>query len=265
MRALDAQLSNGTRYGWLWSVAVETSTGASIDVAMLARVARRRGVPVCLDCMSAIGTMPLDLRDVYLASASSGKGLASVAGLALVLTHAAAIPQSLSDTPASLDLALHLRDDGVAHTVPSALVAALHASVRMIASSSAERYAAIASDQLWLRNALRRLGLFPLVSDNVAAHSVLTLPLPASVAARAVGTSLREQGVDIGFESGYLKQRNWIQIALMGDYARTSLRRLPQQIEAAVRASTRRAVGNAARCNALNETPCALPNFSLAE
>jgi hypothetical protein len=70
-RALDALRS----VAWLWAVHCETSTGVVNDMAMLRDVCASRGIALCLDCVSSLGTMPVDLRGVRFATGSSGKGL----------------------------------------------------------------------------------------------------------------------------------------------------------------------------------------------
>src|SRR5207247_11058699 len=47
---------------WLWAVACETSTGILNDVDWLKELCAGRGVKLCLDCISAIGTVPVDLQ-----------------------------------------------------------------------------------------------------------------------------------------------------------------------------------------------------------
>src|SRR6266513_242 len=49
---------------WLWAVACETSTAILNDVDWLKELCARRGVKLCLDCISAIGTAPVDLQGV---------------------------------------------------------------------------------------------------------------------------------------------------------------------------------------------------------
>src|SRR2546427_293035 len=58
---------------WLWATACETSTGVLNDVAMLKELCAERGIKLCLDCISAIGTVPVDMEGIYLASCVSGK------------------------------------------------------------------------------------------------------------------------------------------------------------------------------------------------
>jgi aspartate aminotransferase-like enzyme len=223
-------------YGWLWCVATETSTGSRFDIDALQDIADECDVRLCIDCMSAIGTTPLDLSRTYLASASSGKGLASLAGLALVFANS--VPPSRVDVPASLDLALHLRGEGVPFTMSSVPLCALHASLVEMVDSISSRYASIARDGEALRCQLASKGLNTIVNGQHAAAGVATIALPHDANSLNVGRCLREAGIEIGFESEYLRQRNWIQVALMGHYSRQALDTLPAQIHATIERAT---------------------------
>jgi aspartate aminotransferase-like enzyme len=226
-------------YGWLWCAVTETSTGARVDVNALKQITRDHGIAVCLDCMSAIGMTALDLSDVHLASASSGKALGSIAGLAIVF--AKTRPQPREDIAATLDLALHLREDGVPFTVASPLLRALHASLHETSTNADMRFERIARDSQWLRAALQAHDLKLLLSTNdttdpsINASGIITVDIENPANAQRVGQALRTHGVEVGFESDYLRRRNWTQIALMGQYSHASLLRLPRQIAQAVR------------------------------
>jgi aspartate aminotransferase-like enzyme len=265
LQSVRTKLDSGNRYQWLWCVATETSTGARFDISALQQIATERGVRLCIDCMSAIGVTPLNFRDVFLASASSGKGLASVAGLALVFARTLPTAPSKAECgiPASLDLALHLDEHAVPFTMPSSLLAALHASLTEIAPSINARFARIANDSAWLREALRHRGLHPLIDGVDAASGIITLALPTTIDAREIGVHIRNGGVDIGFESAYLRERNWIQIALMGQYSSTNLKRLPAQI---ARAAQMCAAHQATPTqSSLDHSPRALANLAFGE
>src|SRR5687767_1954300 len=72
---------------WIWAAHCETSTGILNDLAELKRIAGEYNLKLCLDCISSIGTTPVDLGGVYLASAVSGKALAAFPGLSMVFYH----------------------------------------------------------------------------------------------------------------------------------------------------------------------------------
>jgi aspartate aminotransferase-like enzyme len=233
MRDIQEKIS-ATHYDWLWSTATETSTGACVDLNALQEITRDHGIALCLDCMSAIGMTTLDLSDVHLASASSGKALGSIAGLAIVF--AKTRPEPRDDIAATLDLALHLRNGGVPFTIASSLICALHASLCEITPNAQARFERIAHDSQWLRSTLQGRDLPLLMNPSDASHSshlangIITVDIAKPTSAQHVGQTLRARGVEIGFESDYLRSRNWIQIALMGQYSRTALRYLPEQI-----------------------------------
>ncbi len=237
MQRVQEKISEA-HYEWLWCTATETSTGACVDLNALCALARNHDIALCLDCMSAIGMTELDLSGVHLASASSGKALGSIAGLAIVFAQKR--PEPRDDIAATLDLALHLRDDGVPFTIASSLVRALHASLCEITPHPQTRFERIAHDSHGLRSALQARGLKLLIDasdENNApylANGIITVALSKPNGARHIGEALRARGIEIGFESDYLRNRNWIQIALMGHYSRASLRSLPEHISDAI-------------------------------
>jgi hypothetical protein len=47
------------------------------------------------------------------------------------------------------------------------------------------------------------------------------------VLARDVAAALANQGIEVAYQSSYLRQRNWLQIALMGEVDAAALRQLP--------------------------------------
>jgi hypothetical protein len=54
-----------------------------------------------------------------------------------------------------------------------------------------------------------------------------------------VGAALLQRGFEIAWRSAYLASRNWVQVALMGEYDRVALRQLPETLAEEVRARTR--------------------------
>src|ERR1044072_8267060 len=95
---------------------------------MLKELCAARGVKLCLDCISLIGTVPVDLRGVYLASCVSGKGLAGFPGLSMVFYHYEIGPQP-GRSPRYLDLRGYAAQNGTPFTHSSNLLAALQAAL----------------------------------------------------------------------------------------------------------------------------------------
>ena len=204
---------------WLWAVHCETSSGVLNNIPMLKEICAPRGIRLCLDCISSIGTVPVDLSDVYLASCVSGKGLAAFPGLAIVFYNHELVqaPQRL---PRYLDLALYADADGVPFTISSNLVYALRTSLQRLEPGRME---AIGAVSLWLRSELRRSGLQIVGSETEISPAVTTIEVPDAISSEWVGRKLDESGYQLSYRSCYLRERNWIQICLMGEVEQESL------------------------------------------
>jgi aspartate aminotransferase-like enzyme len=222
---------------WLWFVHCETSTGVLNDLGGLRVICNGAGVRLCVDAISSLGTMAVDLRGVHLASGTSGKGLGAYPGLALVFRDHDVAPAP-TRLPRLLDLGLYARD-GVPFTHSSNLVAALAAALDR--SDWPQRTTTMVDQAAWLRLRLIRLG-FDLVGREAApAPGVVTVALPADLRSVDVAAQLAARGCEIGAFSRHLVERNWIQIALMGaDTSRAALSTLSIMLcEVCARAPTR--------------------------
>jgi aspartate aminotransferase-like enzyme len=213
-------------FDWLWLTACETSTSMLNDIEALGALCRARGAKLCLDAVSAIGAVPLDLSNVYLASGTSGKALAAPPGLALVFHDHAVTPAP--ELPRYLDLGLYVREDGVPFTHSSNLVRALRVAVERL--DWLRRYAELASLGVWMRARLAASGAALVGRGGVAAPHVVTIALPPHADAGRVARSLEARGFLISHASGYLRARNWIQLAVMGEVTRDDLQRVLREL-----------------------------------
>jgi len=211
--ALEKELKDKAGPAWVWAVHCETSTGVLNDLAKLKALCERYGAKLCLDCVSSIGVVPVDLAGVHLASCSSGKGLRSYPGLSMVFYHHEVRPSNR--LPRYLDLGYYAAQDGVPFTLSSNLVHALQTALKRVDWS--QRFKEIAETSTWLRRRLEELGFPALCPSQIASPAVHTINLPRDLDSTAVGNSLRESGYLLSFESNYLRRRNWIQICLMGE------------------------------------------------
>jgi aspartate aminotransferase-like enzyme len=213
-------LDRHTGIKWVWAAACETSTGVMNDVAMLKELCADRGIRLCLDCISAIGTVPVDLQGVYLASCVSGKGLGAFPGLSMVFHHHEIHPQP-SKLPRYLDLGYYAGQGGIPFTQSSNLIAALHAALKRY--DSPQPFTETDELSAWLRPKLRELGFTILAPDAHSAPAVFTLILPEHVRSNAVGDRLQSAGLLVSYQSAYLREKNAAQVCLMGDCSRQSL------------------------------------------
>jgi aspartate aminotransferase-like enzyme len=202
---------------WLWCPHCETSTGVLNDLERLKTLCAEFQVKLCLDCISSIGTVPVDLRRVWLASSASGKGLRAYPGISMVFYHHEVAP-SPRGVPRYLDLGCYAAQETVPFTFSSNLLHALHAAVKRVRWE--ERFAGLAELSAWLRTRLRELG-FELIGDGASVSpAVVTIALPSHLDSARIGGLVQESGYLVSYNSDYLGRKNWIQVCLMGECAK---------------------------------------------
>ncbi|HEX9457721.1 MAG TPA: aminotransferase class V-fold PLP-dependent enzyme [Thermoanaerobaculia bacterium] len=225
----DLDAIAGRAFDWIWIVACETSTGVLNDVAAVDEICRSRDAKLCIDAVSAIGAVPLDLSRAWLATGASGKALAAYPGLSLVFHEQ---PIGVSDTlPRYLDLGLY-SNDRVPFTHSSNLVRALRVAVERVDWPA--HFEQTAAAGAWLRRRLRREA-FTLIGDraNPAPH-IVTIALPPNVHSAEAAQTIERAGFLVGHASSYLRERNWIQVCLMGEWQRDVLPELLRTLKAVV-------------------------------
>ena len=200
---------------WWWMVHHETSTGVLNDLRHATAMCRSRNIKLCSDCVSSIGALPVDLSHVHLASGVSGKALGAVAGLSFVFHHGDV--QRAQRAPRYLDLSLYADADGVPFTTASPLVGALRVAVGRSLERDPRELADMTS---WLRSELLAIGLRLLVPDAIGAPGIVTIALDPPERSLALGDALAHDGFAVSYRSAYLSERNWLQIALMGECSR---------------------------------------------
>ena len=198
---------------WLWTTHCETSTGVLNDLDALKMICAKRKVKLCLDAISTVGILPVDLRGVYLAAGTSGKGLRSYPGLAIVFYQhdAQPAPKAVSRY---LDLGNYRAEQGIPFTFSSNLLYALHAAIRRV--DWPQRFASVAALSSLLRDALMTRG-FNLIGGGQMSPAIFTIELPLEVDSQKFGDRMLEAGFLLGYKSEYLRRKNWIQISLLGE------------------------------------------------
>ncbi len=219
---IEGFLAGHKDISWLWSTHCETSTGILNDLQALKKICKRSGVRLCMDCTSSLGTVPVDLRGVYLATSVSGKGLASFPGLALVFHNH--VIGSDSRVPRYLDLGYYHEQRGVPFTHSSNLVQAVNMALRR--GDWQDHFAEVQRLNTLLRTELEKAGMKLFAGQAVSSPAVLCIILPDEVSSLAIGGRLEERGLLLSFRSGYLVERNLIQICLMGDICEGQCRSL---------------------------------------
>jgi aspartate aminotransferase-like enzyme len=185
------------------------------DLAALKALCGEYRAKLCIDAISSLGTLPVDLDGVYLASGSSGKGLRSFAGVSLVF-HSHEVRPAPEKLPRYLDLGYYQRQDGVPFTFLSNLLAALHAAVRDV--DWERRFADIEACSSQLRRRLVESGFDLVGREARTSPAVITVALPNALDSVRVGDAMKGAGWLLSSNSEYLRRRNWVQICLMGDF-----------------------------------------------
>jgi aspartate aminotransferase-like enzyme len=214
-KALEAEPT----LAWVWCAHCETSTGVVNDLRALKPLCAEFQVNLCLDCISSIGTMPVDLTGVFLASCASGKGLRAYPGVSMAFHHHSVEPQP-QHLPRYLDLGYYAQQ-GVPFTFSSNLVRALLAAVKHV--DWEKRFEDVANLSEFLRDQLHELGFQIVGSAGELSPAVLTIALPPAVNSVNIGCQIQEAGYLLHYNTEYLRKRNWIQIGLMGESSRAEV------------------------------------------
>ncbi|MFS0560327.1 GNAT family N-acetyltransferase [Terribacillus sp. 179-K 1B1 HS] len=213
--------AKATDAAWIWAVHSETSTGVLQDMDRLKYIANKIGSKLILDCCSSLGNVAIDLRGVYMATAGSGKGLASYAGLAFVFYHH---PIPISDNiPRYLDLGLYHAYDSAPFTHSSNLISALSAAIEQWEDKQLLKRVRELTEKLV---ALCRLKGLTLLTESAFTPGIVTIVLPRELRADIVGREVARKGYLISCNSSYLIERNWVQISVMGHHQEKDLERV---------------------------------------
>ena len=217
---IDAYLKRRPEIDWVWAVHLESSTGMLNDVAALGQLVERHGRRLCLDCISSLGAVPVDLRRVHLATGVSNKSVGGVAGVSMVFARPDALTHvNRHRTPPYLDLVDAMTTPGPCYTFPSAPLLALDAALQVYADSRrrAARYGRYVQLGRYVRGQLDALGLAPLVREPYACPVITTFRVGTNGTHDRFIARCRDFGYAVGGESGYLSRRNWCQVATMGE------------------------------------------------
>lgn len=224
MKSIAACLDGNPDIDWIWAVQLETSTGMLNNTKDLLKLAKARGIAVFLDCVSGFGAMKFDPRGVALATTVSGKSIGGYSGAAIVLVQEDAAGRFKPALfPPSLDLPTALRSRGPLMTFPSGVMKALGEALSEQGSEKWKQYSALGNS---VRRKLRAIGLPPLVDGPDAAPVITTFGLSTAESCTACIKRCALAGFAIGGESNYLRERNWLQIATMGEIEMKDLTRL---------------------------------------
>lgn len=213
-----ASISNSTR--WIWVVHSETSSGMLNDLSLLKDISKRHQLKLCLDCISSLGAINIDLDGVFLATGVSGKAIRALTGLSFVF-HQHEVQPSLT-LPKYLDLGTYMAKDSIPFSQSSNLLEALLAALEDINIATFEK---VVETHSFLKKQLKQFG-FTIISEQNSSSIILTIEIPSFISSVVIGDILYNHGYQLHYESEYLKRRNWIQIACIDHYEATDLEKM---------------------------------------
>jgi aspartate aminotransferase-like enzyme len=220
--------------GWIWATHGETSTGVLNDLATLRSIAGACGARLVIDAVSSLGAARVDLRGVTLASATSGKALGALPGVAMVFRDDGPMP-AMENAPRAIDLDLHARLGGIPHTISSTLLFALDAALASMPDAAwRTRYEQTARLGRRVRDGCVEAG-FRVIADRGHFDAVTTVEPPARIASVKLGETMDNRGIELHYRTRELRERNWLQIALMGEQTDAEVERLLGELATAVR------------------------------
>lgn len=216
---------------WLWFVHHETSTGILNDLLEVKKIACQNNIILCVDCISSLGAVFLNLRDVDFASGSSGKALRSYSGLSFVF-YKNSVP--VKKIPRYLDLALYEKNEGVPFTTSSNLLSACKAALTVLLKNPAGRYSSMKEQTKTIRHCLTSCGIPVLIKDINTSPIVTTVTLPNNIPSLEVGDYLQRRGILVHYKSSYLQRKNWMQVSSMSVYEEHILQNLVYELKDAL-------------------------------
>jgi aspartate aminotransferase-like enzyme len=228
--AIEQLLQQDPSIKWLLFVHCETSVGFFNPMNELCLLAKKYGVRANVDLMSSFACCETDLSLVTMATASSGKGLASVAGLAILFSNQAL--QSSPNLPSYLDLGFYFDKKGVPFTLSPHLLEAIFLQSKYVMQPRHWQKTKQHGD--YLLDAFKKMPHIELV-HYLPTH-VFTLfikdQLHVSGSSAALGEYLQKEGIETSFQSDGLRSFNHLQIALMGEHTREEVAFLVEKINA---------------------------------
>ncbi|MGY1462157.1 aminotransferase class V-fold PLP-dependent enzyme [Bacillus toyonensis] len=209
-------------YEWLWFVHHETSTGMLNNLDELNVFCKKYHMKLCVDCISSIGAIPIDLKDVYFASGVSGKAIKSFTGLSFVF-HNHNIEKNEA-IPAYMDIGMYEMNDSIPYSHSWNLIYALQEALKKFEDETV--FVKIKETYAYMEEAITNMGLKLVSPKEHTAQIILTIQLNEGYSSKAVGDALALQGYIVHYESSYLQKNNWIQIACLNHYKERDRKRM---------------------------------------
>jgi aspartate aminotransferase-like enzyme len=214
-KAIDRYVAENTP-SWIWFVNCETSSGVLNDMGKLKKICRKHHVKLAADCISSIGNTPVDLKGIFLASGTSGKGLASYPGIAMVYYADELTSLSAQGIPKYMNLTHHKETRHVPYTISTNLFYSLVHAFKTVSHADHQMNIRFISDFIYRE--LSRTGFSFLGNYEEMMPGIISIVCPPSLSSFELGVELEQNGFYVNYGGSYLRKGNYFQICIMGHH-----------------------------------------------
>lgn len=191
---------------WLWMVLHETSTGIWNEDKDFFNFCKENNILLHVDAISALGVKKVDLSPFSFCTGVSGKAFAAYPGLCFVFYNQNL--KSFPSIPQYLDLHYYQSNHGIPYTINSNLVKALQIAIQECVSYDGEvNYEPFINAAKKFAKKLNAT----IINTHTAAPNNVTMQLSEGWNSVEIGNALQKMNCHVGYKSGYLVARNWIQ------------------------------------------------------
>lgn len=226
---IDRMLATNN-YSWVWFVHCETSSGILNDLDAIKNSAKKHSVKVAVDCISTIGNIEVDLSGVFLAAGTSGKGLASYPGIAMVYFNTEVISMPTSCIPKYMNLKHHSDTNWVPYTISTNAFYALWHSFKNVSSPAHRKNISDLGNYIY--DELSTLGFSFLGSRNNMMSGIVSIICPPEINSYDLGVELEKNHFYVNYGGAYLRNANYFQICVMGHQNMNNAKKLVDFLKA---------------------------------
>lgn len=212
---IEARISSKS-FSWIWFVHCETSSGVLNNLNKLKEICGKHQVKVAVDCISSIGNTPVDLSGVFLASGTSGKGLASYPGISLVFFENDVLIMTTKAIPKYMNIKYHTDTNLVPYTISTNLFYALVHAFDGISNADHQARIKLISDYIYSELALIGFSFLGRYEDMMP--GIISIVCPRDINSHELGVELEKNHFYVNFGGAYLKKGNYFQICIMGHH-----------------------------------------------
>jgi aspartate aminotransferase-like enzyme len=210
---IEKLVSNG-EYTWLWFVHCETSSGVLNKLETLKAICKAHQIKLAIDCISSVANTSVNLENVYLASSTSGKGLASYPGVAIVFFNESVLELNDAGIPKYFNLKHHLENKNVPYTISTNLFYALRKAFEGVKENRHREN--IAKISKYIYGELSQHGFTFLGNQNEMMSGIISIICPAELNSYDLGVELEQNNFYVNYGGAYLRTANYFQICIMG-------------------------------------------------